>query len=60
MTLHPATFPRKLAKWSLIALLAVGCADALADKTLRIALPIAETSFDPAFATDDTSGVVIR
>ena len=40
-------------------MLAVGCADALADKTLRIALPIGETSFDPAFATDDTSGVVI-
>jgi ABC-type transport system substrate-binding protein len=54
-----ASFSRRLAKWSLIASVAIACADAAADKTLHVALPIAETSFDPAFATDDTSGVVI-
>jgi ABC-type transport system substrate-binding protein len=54
-----ASFSRRLAKWGLIASLAIACADAAADKTLHVALPIAETSFDPAFATDDTSGVVI-
>jgi ABC-type transport system substrate-binding protein len=57
--MHTATFPRALAKWSLIALAVIACVDATADKTLRVALPIAETSFDPAVATDDTSGVVI-
>ena len=52
-------FSRRLAKWGLIASLAVACADAAADKALHVALPVAETSFDPAVATDDTSGVVI-
>jgi ABC-type transport system substrate-binding protein len=58
-TVHAALFSRTLAKWSLIASIAIACADAMADKTLRVALPFAETSFDPAFATDDTSGVII-
>jgi len=53
------SFSRRLAQWSLIASVAIACADAAADKMLHVALPIAETSFDPAFATDDTSGVVI-
>jgi ABC-type transport system substrate-binding protein len=53
------TFLHSLTRWSLIASIAITCADAMAEKTLRVALPIAETSFDPAFATDDTSGVVI-
>jgi len=41
-----ASFSRTLAKWSLIASVAIACADATADKTLHVALPIAETSFD--------------
>src|SRR5215831_16840011 len=57
--MSPALFSHRLAKWVLIASVAIACAGAAADKTLRVAVPIAETSFDPAFATDDTSGVVI-
>ena len=58
--MHAASFPRTLVKWSLIASLAIACADAaVPDKTLRVAVAAAETSFDPAFANDDISTVVI-
>ena len=58
--MHAASFPRTLVNWSLIASLAIACADAaVPDKTLRVAVAAAETSFDPGFAFDDISGVVI-
>ena len=55
-----ASRPRLLVQWTLIAAVALAAAGAAAaDRTLRVAFPIAETSFDPAFSYDTFSSVVI-
>ncbi|MET0919112.1 MAG: ABC transporter substrate-binding protein [Burkholderiales bacterium] len=58
--MHAKFDPPRLLRLSLIAIISIVCAHAAAsDRTLRIAVSAAETSFDPAFAFDDISVVVI-
>jgi ABC-type transport system substrate-binding protein len=49
-----------LACLALVALLCAGAQAAEPDKVLRIAFSIAETSFDPAFASDAASDAIIE
>jgi ABC-type transport system substrate-binding protein len=59
---HLPSLPRMLANWVLVAAVASAAfapaAAAPPERTLRVALAGAETSFDPAFAYDGVSSVV--
>ena len=58
--MRPATLPRALVRWILVASAALVPAFAGAsDRTLRVAFATAETSLDPAFAYDTFSSAVI-
>ena len=58
--MRPASFSRLLLKCCLIGSVAIAWVEAaVPNQTLRVAVSAAETSFDPAFAFDDISVVVI-